>query len=256
VFVVLALGCQYKSTEAHNGHGRAIFSSRTPFYLASIRKRYVLDASYEISGTYSTPALIVPCWPSNGISFTYGRHGLDLPRALEYASSRLLPTKLFGHTTFIHAPVREPFDCFTSAVHTRDLENRPLHTPVPLITLPNLRLFFFRGTSAYLDGFLTQIRTPLLRLRLFNQLTFTIPHLFQWLSATENFRFNSVQLVFFQEGITLSAYRREGDRVNPFDVMIRCRHIDWQVSTVAQIFNSLVPVLSVVEVLVLSYEET
>jgi len=147
---------------------------------------------------------------------------------------------------------------FTSPISTHDVESRPLHIPVPLITLPNLRLYFFRGTGAYLDGFLTQIRTPLLQalqLQLFNQLTFTIPHLIQFLSAADNVRFNSVRLIFFQEEVMLSASRREGDRVEPFIVVIRCRHIDWQVSAAAQIFNLLVPVLSVVEVLVLGYEE-
>ncbi|KAI0250224.1 hypothetical protein BJV78DRAFT_1362329 [Lactifluus subvellereus] len=44
-------------------------------------------------------------------------------------------------------------------------------------------------------------------------------------------------------------------RLYHFEVRIRCRHLDWQVSSTAQILDTLQPVLSVVEKLLLGREE-
>jgi hypothetical protein len=148
---------------------------------------------------------------------------------------------------------------FKSAVPARDVEGQLFYTPVVTrITLPNLRMCFFRGVSAYLDGLLARISTPLLEvlhIRLYNQLTFTVPHLLQFMARTESLRFGSAKLSFYQDNFILTADRGGQNRINPFCVAIGCRHVDWQVSAAAQIFNALVPALSVVERLSLSYEE-
>jgi hypothetical protein len=49
-------------------------------------------------------------------------------------------------------------------------------------------------------------------------------------------------------------FEAEGQRSYFFEVQIMCRHIDWQVSSAAQIFDTLQPVLSVVEKLILNHE--
>jgi hypothetical protein len=126
------------------------------------------------------------------------------------------------------------------------------------ITLPNLHLFFFRGVNAYLEGILSQVNTPLLevlKLQLFNQLSFTVPHLFQFINRTESLRFNFSQLFFHRDTVVLTADSPKGDRVNHLYLGVGCRHVDWQVSAAAQIFNVLMLILSMTEDLALSYEE-
>ena len=148
---------------------------------------------------------------------------------------------------------------FKSAVPTRDVDGQLFRTPIVAhTTLPSLRVFFFRGVSAYLDGLLARITIPLLHslhIRLYNQLTFTAPHLLQFMGRTENLRFGSAKLSFYPDNIILTANGSRQNRISLLGVEIGCRHVDWQVSAAAQVFNALVPALSVVERLSLGYEE-
>jgi hypothetical protein len=148
---------------------------------------------------------------------------------------------------------------FNSPIPTRNVERQPLH---PLsgthVTLPNLCTLFFVGVSAYLERVLAQISAPLLdtlQIWLFSQLSFTVPSLFRFIK-TDDFSFRFPQLIFHAEHVELTAEPWEGDRdrVTPLNVVISCRHIDWQVSAVAQIPTHS-PVLSVVDGLALLYEE-
>jgi hypothetical protein len=145
---------------------------------------------------------------------------------------------------------------FRSPVPTRDVERQLLHTPIgTLVTLPNLRLCFFRCGSAYLEGLLARIDTPLLEVLniwFYNQLTFAAPHLLQFIGRTENLRFGFARLSFDRENVILTADGDEQNQISPFRVKIDCRHVDWQVSAAAQIFGALMPALSVVERLSLS----
>jgi hypothetical protein len=126
------------------------------------------------------------------------------------------------------------------------------------ITLPNLRSFFFKGVSAYLEGLLPPISAPvlsILQIQLFSQLTFTVPRLLQFkddTSATLNF--STLQLAFNNDSVLLTA-PRGGQRYHPFRLQIMCRHLDQQVSSAAQILPSLQPLLSAVERLTLNHEE-
>jgi len=133
-----------------------------------------------------------------------------------------------------------------------------LHDPIrTLVTLPNLRLCFFRCGSAYLEGLLARVETPLLEVLniwFYNQLTFAVPHLSRFIGRTENLRFGFARLSFYRENVILTA---DGDgqqnKIDPFSVTIGCRHVDWQVSAAAQIFGALMPALSAVERLSLSF---
>jgi hypothetical protein len=146
---------------------------------------------------------------------------------------------------------------FKLPVPARDVERQLSLTPIrTLVTLPNLRLCFFQGGSAYLEGLLARIDIPLLEVLniwFYNQLIFTVPHLLQFMGRTENLRFGFARLSFYRENVILTADGGEQIKINPFSVTIGCRHIDWQVSAAAQIFGALVPALSVVERLSLSY---
>jgi hypothetical protein len=148
---------------------------------------------------------------------------------------------------------------FHSPLPNRDVVRQLLDTPImPHVTLPNLRLFFFHGASAYLDALLAQITTPVLSvldILFFNQLTFAVPRLLQFMQASENLIFNAVELAFNSDSVAIMADPQRGRRKCPLYMQITCNHFDWQVASVTQIFDTLSPVLSVVEKLTLRDEE-
>ena len=137
---------------------------------------------------------------------------------------------------------------------TRHVERQPLH----IFTLPNLRMLSFRGVNAYLEELLARISTPLLevlRVQLFNQLSFPVPHLSQFINRTESLRPDFSRIFFYGDAVILSADSQKGDKASHLSLAVGCRHIDWQVSAAAQIFNALVPILSITVHLTLGYEE-
>jgi len=148
---------------------------------------------------------------------------------------------------------------FKSPIPTRNIERLPLNTPIGThITLPNLRHLFIHGVSAYSEGLLTHINTPLLesvQIQLFNQLNFTVPQLLQFMTRTERFTFSFARLFFEREKVILTMGSLKKGRFIPFKVTVGCRHADWQVSAAVQIFNALAPVLSMVEDLAFNHEE-
>ena len=146
---------------------------------------------------------------------------------------------------------------FKSPVPTRDVESRLLHAPIETpVTLPNLRQCFFQCGSAYSEGVLARIDTPLLEvleIRFYNQLTFTVTHLSRFIGRTESLSFDAATLHFYRETVVLTMDGDEQNKTKKFRVTIVCRHVDWQVSAAAQIFGALMPALSVVERLSLSH---
>jgi hypothetical protein len=126
------------------------------------------------------------------------------------------------------------------------------------VTLPNLYFFGFEGVSIYLEALLPHVTTPLLeslKLQFFNQLTFSVPRLLEFMTTADNFRFNSVKLLFYHEAVTVFGYPTVETRVRSFGVLVYCGQFDWQVSFVAQIFNVLSPLFSNVVDLTLDYRE-
>ncbi|KAI0280515.1 hypothetical protein BGY98DRAFT_322003 [Russula aff. rugulosa BPL654] len=97
---------------------------------------------------------------------------------------------------------------FQFAVRNRDVERQVTHPPITThITLPNLRLFWFRGACAYLEAVVCRIATPRLenlRIRLFNQLTFSVPRLSQFMNITENLRFDNAKIMFKETCVLMS----------------------------------------------------
>jgi hypothetical protein len=146
---------------------------------------------------------------------------------------------------------------FHSPVPNRDVIRQLSEIPVMThVTLPNLRLFFFRGVSAYFEGLLERITAPVLRtlhVWFFNQLTFTVPQLSQFLQTSQNFTFHTFELIFGSYALIASS--RQEIFSKPFKLLIWCKHFDWQVVSAAQILPTLSPVLSVVEHLTLGYQE-
>ncbi|KAI0251242.1 hypothetical protein BJV78DRAFT_1282736 [Lactifluus subvellereus] len=174
-------------------------------------------------------------------------HHLGLrPAALPIGSPLLLTTTLEILMIEFHSPLPK-----------RDVESQLLNSPIMThITLPNLRWFSFEGVSAYLEGLVVRISTPVLselKIQFFNQPTFIVPRLLQVMETSEILSFSTVWLVFGPGRFTLRRHYQGTWTSSPFYLEVLCRHLDWQVSSATQILNTLQPALSVAEKLTLSH---
>ena len=146
---------------------------------------------------------------------------------------------------------------FHSPVPNREVMQL-LDTPTMTnITLPNLRWFGFCGVSAYLEALLPRITTPLLEkleIGFFNQLTFSLPHLFRFISTKENFRFRSAEFQFSPRALTLLVYPHHGAKTYTLGMDVLSTHLDWEVASATQIFDALRAAFSTVEHITLRYE--
>ena len=146
---------------------------------------------------------------------------------------------------------------FTFPVPNRDVERQLTRTPITThITLPNLRLFGFRGGSAYLEAVVRRITTPRLeslQIWFFKQLTFPFPRLAHFMQTTENIGFDDAVITFRDKEIDMLMSFR-GVTMYQFALIVGCWHLDWQVSSVAQISNALSQAFSAVEYLTLQHE--
>jgi hypothetical protein len=147
---------------------------------------------------------------------------------------------------------------FLSPLPNRAVERQLLLTPITThVALPNLRLFMFKGVSAYLEALLPQMTTPLLEelyVQFFNQLTFSVPCLLQFLNTTENFSCKGAILGFFRGNVSVGLYRlypSGAPMKHTFHVVVLSSRLDWQISSITQIVNTLGPVFSAVEHLIL-----
>ena len=142
-------------------------------------------------------------------------------------------------------------------VPNRDVERQLTHTPITThIILPNLRFFCFRGVSAYLETVVCRIMAPRLerlQIHYFRQLTFSVPRLLQFMNTTGNLRFDNALSLFKDMEIYVLMFLGEANTY-AFGVRVDCWHLDWQVSSLAQISNELSQVFSAVEHLTLGHE--
>ena len=149
---------------------------------------------------------------------------------------------------------------FTFSIPNRDMEmqlthtHTHTHTPITApVTLPNLRHFIFHGVSTYLEGLVHRIFTPRLeklRIEFFSQLTFFVPRLLQLMITADGLRFHSANLTFADERVEVAVYPHGdiGDiEKYAFAIVVSCWHLDWQVSSMVQISNSLNQVFSAAE---------
>jgi hypothetical protein len=146
---------------------------------------------------------------------------------------------------------------FHCPVPSRDIERQLRRMPIVHVTLPNLRWFGFRGVSAYLEAILPHITAPLLeklQILFFNQLSFSVLHVLEFMGPAENLRFGSARLTFDEESVSVRVYPHEGAKMYALYVNVGCKHFDWQVASAAQVLNTLKSVFSSVEHLILEYE--
>jgi hypothetical protein len=174
-----------------------------------------------------------------------------------HPSAYLRPNILLRHLSLIPQLETLTID-FDSPIHNRDAERQLLYTPtVTRTTLPNLRVFGFRGASAYLEALLPYFTTPLLerlQITFLNQLIFSIPHLMQFMNKAEDLGFGSAIHTFHEGSIHMNVYPRDGVRMPVLSIEVGCRHLDWQVASAAQIFDGLRMLCSTVEHLTLEYD--
>jgi hypothetical protein len=176
------------------------------------------------------------------------------PSTYPHPNNLLQPLSLLSQLETIRINFRSP-------VPNRDMERQILHIPVNTrVTWPNLRWFDFEGVSAYFEALLPHMTAPILQefcIQFFNQLSFSIPHLLPFMRTSENLKFNDVILLFCHKAIAVWAYppRPMENTLYNFHFKIACEHLDWQVSSVAQIFNVLCPLFSDVVSVILDYRK-
>ena len=181
--------------------------------------------------------------------------------AMADLSSYFHPTALLEWITLM-PQLKTLVVLFYFPVPNLDVERQLLRMPfLGHITLPNLRHFWFRGVSAYMEAVVRRISVPRLQklqILFFEQLTFSIPHLAQFMDTTENLRFSDGKLQFFDDHVDVEVYPREEaedeTEMYAFHIRVHCWHLDWQVSSVSQIFNALGQRFSTVEHLTLVHE--
>jgi hypothetical protein len=141
---------------------------------------------------------------------------------------------------------------FVSPVPNRDVERQLMHTPIMTrVILPNLYCFMFQGGRTYLEALVHRITTPRLEklhVEFFNQLTFSVPRLVHFMNTTETLKFKSAKFEFFNGRAYATVYpHAEEAKTYALFMAVNCWHLDWQVFSMAQIFNLLGQTFSAVE---------
>ena len=165
------------------------------------------------------------------------------------------PTTLLQWVSFM-PQLETLFIEFSFPIPDRDVERQITHTPVTPVTLPNLHFFKLQGARAYLEALVHRIITPRLEkleIAFFNQPTISVPRLRQFINIAENFRFKSAKFKFLGSGVVGTVYPNEEVKIPTLSIAVNGCHLDWQVFSVAQIFNFLSPMFSAVEHLSLEH---
>ena len=139
---------------------------------------------------------------------------------------------------------------FRFPVPNRDVERQLMRIPIVThATLPNLRSFSLQTVSTYSEAVVSRITAPRLKklqICFFKQLMFSVPQLLQFLGGTENLRCDRAKIQFTSKRVIVEVYPLEAETFT-FSINVDCWHLDWQVSSMAQIFNGLSQLSSTVE---------
>ena len=173
-----------------------------------------------------------------------------------HPSTNLYPNHLFQALSLL--PQLQDFTISLSPhVPNREIERHMLRMPIVThTTFPHLRIFDFVGVSAYLEALLSHINAPLLEMlsvSFFNQLRFSVPHLGQFVTPTEILRPSRVKFLFHHKAVVMFIYLPVTALVHSYNIGVGCEHLDWQVSSMAQISDVLSPLLFTAVDLTLDY---
>ncbi|KAI0246577.1 hypothetical protein BJV78DRAFT_1157801 [Lactifluus subvellereus] len=129
--------------------------------------------------------------------------------------------------------------------------------PLTRAILPALAEFQFRGVSEYLEDFVARIDAPHLRLAditFFNQLIIDVPLLPWFIGRAEKLKpLDQATVIFGNHTVAAILAPQPQGPYNPYAVrqylMLRvsCKELDWQVSSIAQIYRQFLPIFSGVE---------
>ena len=119
------------------------------------------------------------------------------------------------------------------------------------MTLPNLTHLHFRGVSVYIERLVAQITAPLLKqldITFFNQLTFTLPHLSNFIVRTERLVLPKAKVAFLKDTVFINLLpSRMRQQDGCIVLRVTCKPLDWQIDCLAQVCSALMPALSGVE---------
>jgi hypothetical protein len=122
------------------------------------------------------------------------------------------------------------------------------------VVLSSLTELYFRGDSEYMEDIVAQIDTPLLswfKITLLNQLIFNTPLLGLFISRTETSKSpQRADVKFWGWGVEVELYplsRNSLHRDDRLSLAILCRPSDWQLSSLAQVCDSVLSPLPTLE---------
>jgi len=132
------------------------------------------------------------------------------------------------------------------SIEFRSPRSRPDQPSTPRsirTVLPALTFFLFQGVSEYLEDLTSRIDAPLLcdlNIAFFNQLIFNTPRLSSFISRAEKLRPQSqARLTFYSDSVTLSGTAVDATVIGPgVYVNIQCESPDWQLPSLAQVWDS------------------
>jgi hypothetical protein len=122
-------------------------------------------------------------------------------------------------------------------------DGRSRRPPPTRALLPVLTELRFKGVSEYLEDLVGRIDTPSLDnlfITFFHQLVFDTPQLARFISRVPEFKaYNEAHVLFSNRDIRVTLPQAIDDGM--FELGIPCRHLDWQLSSLAQICGSSFP---------------
>ncbi len=207
-----------------------------------------------------------------GISFPF-----PLLRKLLLSATHLTKLYLWDIPQSAYMSPRVMVTCLSTLTSLESLHLRfELPRPLPVqesrrpptlarTLLPALSWLEFRGISEYLEDLLAQIDAPLLdclEITFFHQLIFDTPQLTQFISRTPKLKIplrlpDAARIVFYESAVyvvLLPRELREYDR-GVLMLKISCRELDWQLSSLAQICSSSLPLIPSLEQLYIHESE-
>ena len=145
------------------------------------------------------------------------------------------------------------------SLHFLSLTSRRNHICIPLlsgerIVLPTLEYFKFRGTNKYLDSLVARIDAPCLEdidLTFFNQPTFNVSQLGQFIGRIEAQKLHGRADILISNHAISICFTRPGAPTR-LALQISCKQLDWQLSSMTQIFDHFPTFLSRVGDLVIN----
>jgi hypothetical protein len=169
----------------------------------------------------------------------------DIPHS-GYISPKAMGTALFTLTS-----LEELWLGFRSPLSRPDRATRPPPPPT-LSVLSILTSFHFKGDSEYLDDLVAHIDAPRLddlRITWFNDIVFDTPQFVQFICRTPRLAAPKQAYVASGGDVAMVDFMSANYKLN---LIISCKDLDWQVSSLEQVCTSCLPPLSTLQDLYIS----